>query len=90
MRYRCINAFWVGEKVYPGGVEVVEGDPILETHRAHFTATESAPPAAVRIEQATAAPQELRTVSTTSRPPVKKAPPKKATTKEPEEGNNDA
>ncbi|WP_187589110.1 hypothetical protein [Gordonia sp. OPL2] len=36
MPFRCINAFQYGEALYAGGQLVDDGDPILDTHSAHF------------------------------------------------------
>lgn len=59
--YRCIEPFSVFRNgvplVFNGNTEVLGDDPILKTHRSHFE------PAANRlraVEQATAAPGELR------------------------------
>ena len=75
--FRCINPFSVFRDgipvVYGGQDEVLEGDPILATHPQYFE------PAAERllrrlpVEQATAAPGELRA-------PVLKQPFTKETT----------
>jgi hypothetical protein len=60
--YRCVDPFSPAAKpgeaprVYSAGSEVLGTDPILKTHRSHFR------PSADLIEQATAAPGELRSV----------------------------
>lgn len=36
MSFRCINGFAFGDSTYPGGAQVEDDDPILETHRDHF------------------------------------------------------
>lgn len=36
MSFRCVNAFWFDGKIYPGGKEVGDSDPILQTHRECF------------------------------------------------------
>lgn len=71
MKYRCNNAFFYGERLVAGGVEVDAEDPILRTHREHFVAVDGpAPePPAARTEVATAAPDEMRTLSAPKRAP---------------------
>lgn len=59
MSYRCINAFQFGELTYPGGCEVDDNDPILQTHKTFFTQVDR--PVAIRAtETASAAPAEPR------------------------------
>jgi hypothetical protein len=43
VKYRCINAFATGDRIYTGGEEVDEGDQILKTHRGHFAEVTSRP-----------------------------------------------
>jgi hypothetical protein len=72
-KYRCINAFAYlkgGVKMYGGGTEVSADDSILQTHGLFFalipgsaTADEVAVEA-VGSETATAAPGELRSLTT--------------------------
>jgi hypothetical protein len=73
--WRCTNAFATAGKVprvVGGGEEVLDDDPILKTHRAHFVlaADRLVERAAPQFEQATAAPNELRTVT----PPARRGP----------------
>lgn len=59
MSYRCINAFQFGELTYPGGCEVDDSDPILQSHKTFFAQVDR--PVAIRAtETASAAPAELR------------------------------
>lgn len=74
--YRCVNAFQFGDQLYPGGTEVDDDDPILDSHGDHFVAVTVRPRLAPTVEAATAAPGEHRSLSTKS--PAKKAPAKKA------------
>lgn len=68
MSYRCINAFMYADRVYPGGIQVSDGDPILKTHAAHFARVEVAAPF---TETATATPGETRTtVAPKQEPPT--------------------
>lgn len=61
--YRCIDAFAFRDHIYPGGIVVDEGDPILTTHTAHF-ARVNQPAASAASETASAAPSEHRTPAT--------------------------
>jgi hypothetical protein len=81
--FRCINAFNFGDRMYPGGFQVEEGDPILQTHGDHFARVESP----VVVEATTAAPGERRDLTPPRKAPAKKAAPKKATTTETPEEN---
>lgn len=70
MVQRCVQPFVIwpaGAPVaYTAGRLVEDSDPILKTHRHHFEAVEAVArrnTAAGRIEAATAAPGELRTVT---------------------------
>lgn len=70
MSHRCIDAFGVNFpeanfRVYPGGCEVEDDDPILQTHASHF----------VKVGEAIL-PTE--TASAAHPRAVKKAAPKKA------------
>lgn len=58
MSYRVVDAFVYLEAVYPGGRQVEDDDPILQTHAHHFAKVSE--PAAGAVETATAAPGELR------------------------------
>ncbi|UGT65323.1 hypothetical protein LTT66_18305 [Nocardia gipuzkoensis] len=78
MKYRCINAFATGDRIYTGGEEVDEGDQILKTHRGHFAEVASRPGV---FEAATAAPGEQRDLTPPRKAPAKKAPAKKAAPK---------
>lgn len=78
MSYRCINAFAFGDKIYPGGLQVDDTDPILVSHVAHFARVGEAP--ASSTEVASAAPEEKRE----ARPaPAKQVPAKPAAPKPP-------
>lgn len=72
--FRCINAFNFGDRMYPGGFQVEEGDPILKTHGDHFARVESP----VTVEATTAAPGERRELTPPRKTAAKKAAPKKA------------
>lgn len=74
--YRCVNAFALGDRVYPGGAEVEEGDDILKTHSAHFVRV--ATPVAPVVEVTTAEPGERRDLTPPQKAPAKRVPPKKA------------
>lgn len=69
---RCVEPFAVFHgsvpSVYGAGAEVLDDDPILKTHRAHFEPAEARVLKRTRVEQATAAPGELRRVSTVEEP----------------------
>ena len=58
MSYRCANAFIFADRVYPGGFQVEDGDPILMSHSQFFVKVD-VPPAA-RTEVAAAAPGDAR------------------------------
>lgn len=66
--YRCVEPFAIFKdgrpEVYGEGVEVLDGDPILKTHRTHFEDSVSRVLRSRNVEQATAAPGERRTVTT--------------------------
>lgn len=66
--FRCTEAFAVFTNgvpdVFAEGREVLDGDPILKTHRAHFEDATSRVMRSREVEKATAAPGELRAVST--------------------------
>lgn len=68
MSYRCTNAFAYGDRVFPGGVEVADDDPILETHAANFSQVADLRPA---TETATAAPGSVRHHSSAKKPQAK-------------------
>ena len=62
--YRCVEPFATFRdgipEVYGATAEVLEGDPILKSHRAHFEPVSDRVLRRARVEQATAAPGELR------------------------------
>jgi hypothetical protein len=62
--YRCISPFAVYRdgvpEVYATGEEVLEGDPVLKTHAAMFEPSSARLVRRAPVEQATAAPGELR------------------------------
>lgn len=62
--YRCTEAFAVFRNgapvVFPHGFEVLGSDPILRTHLTHFQPAVDAILRRTAVEQATAAPGELR------------------------------
>lgn len=66
--FRCVEAFAIftngHPEVYSDGQEVMEGDPILKTHRSHFEDASLRVMRSRHVETATAAPGEARTVST--------------------------
>lgn len=66
--YRCTNPFAVVRagvpEVYGADAEVLDDDPILKTHRDHFEPAAARALRRSRVEQATAAPNELRRVTT--------------------------
>lgn len=69
--FRCVESFAVFSgnvpTVYTEGQEVLDGNPILRTHRKHFEdATSRVMRTTQHIERATAAPGGMRTVSTPS------------------------
>lgn len=68
--YRCVEAFAVFDgnvpRVYGFDDEILGDDPILKTHRAHFIPASEAVRRRSGIEQATAAPGEVRSVSFTA------------------------
>lgn len=68
MSYRVVDAFVYLEAVYPGGRQVEDDDPILQTHAHHFAKVSDT--AAGAAETATAAPGQLRhpTVPATPEP----------------------
>ena len=73
--YRCINAFTFKDRMYPGGLQVEDGDDILATHGAHFArVTDTSAPI---TETATAEPGEQRDLTPPRKAPAKKAPAKK-------------
>lgn len=82
---RCKMSFAVqvggAPRVVPAGTLVEDGDPILQGREAYFEDVETyvSDREASRVEQATAAPGEQRTV----RPVARKAPAKKAVAKKP-------
>jgi hypothetical protein len=58
--YRCTNAFWFNNKIYSGGAQVADNDPILKSHGDSFTKVREEV-AAKATETATSAPGEQRT-----------------------------
>jgi hypothetical protein len=89
--HRCINAFEYANRIYPGGCEVADDDPILSSHREHFAKVDPVP-SFVATETASATPGEKRAVEPEpKKAPPPKAPAKKAAPKIPEpEGKTDA
>lgn len=71
--YRCINAFAFGDRMYPGGSQVEEGDPILASHGAHFARVASQ----AVVEATTAEPGARRDLTPPKTAVTKKAPAKK-------------
>lgn len=71
--FRCVGAFAVYRDgvphVYADGVEVLDDDPILKTHREHFEPAAARVLRRPRVEQATAAPGETRRISTLEQEP---------------------
>lgn len=70
--YRCVNPFSVfrGQvpEVYGAGEEILDDNPILKTHPDHFEPATDRVLRRTRVEQATAAPNELRRISTVEEP----------------------
>lgn len=70
--YRCVHPFSVFQgkvpTVYGAGEEVLDDNPILKTHRSHFEPAADRVLRRTRVEQATAAPNELRRVTTVEEP----------------------
>lgn len=60
MSHRCTNAFEYASRIYPGGCQVADDDPILKTHAANFVRVETVP---AFTETATVVPGEQRAVS---------------------------
>lgn len=60
MSHRCINAFDYNNRVFPGGYQIEDNDPILDTHAAHFVRVGEVP--SVGTETASAAPTRPRAV----------------------------
>lgn len=58
MSHRCINAFLYDNRIYPGGLQVEDDNPILETHAAHFAKVEDSRHGGETTSQA---PGETRT-----------------------------
>lgn len=80
MAMRCKESFaiWIGgvPRVVSAGEVVANNDPVVSGRPSAFEDVEAAfARDALKVEQATAAPGELRTVSPA---PVKRAPAKKA------------
>lgn len=71
MSYRCTGAFLFADRVYSGGQQVEDDDPILRTHAEYFTKVDELTRAA---ETASAAPGEVRHAPVKKAPPAKKAP----------------
>lgn len=71
MSYRCISAFEFANRIYSGGAQVGDDDPILKTHGVYFARVEEV---VAPTETATAVPGEKRDVP--HKAPAKKAPPK--------------
>lgn len=67
MTYRCTNAFEYANRIYPGGVQIEDDDPILASHSGHFAKVQTAP-SFVAAETASAAPGEVRAVTEPERP----------------------
>lgn len=71
--FRCTNPFSVFRRgipeVYGAGEEVLDDNPILKTHRDHFEPAAERVLRRTRVEQATAAPNELRRVTTVEQEP---------------------
>lgn len=65
--YRCVEAFAIFRggvpAVYSDGFEVLGSDPILRTHRAHFQPATDQILRRQSVEQATAAPGEMRSIT---------------------------
>ncbi len=70
MSYRCISAFEFANRIYSGGAQVSDDDPILKTHGVYFAQVTETPVVATEI--ATAGPGEKRDVP--HKVPAKKAP----------------
>lgn len=67
MSYRCINAFDYANRIYPGGAQIEDDDPILATHAAHFAKVVTVPSFAA-TETASASPGEVRVPETEPEP----------------------
>lgn len=65
MSHRCINAFEFAGKIYPGGAQIDDDHPILQTHAAFFAKVQDNTAGA---ETSTLAPSEVHT------PPVPTEP----------------
>lgn len=65
MSHRCINAFEFAGKIYPGGAQIADDHPILQTHAAFFAKVQDN---TVGAETSTLAPNEVHT------PPVPTEP----------------
>lgn len=79
MSFRCTNAFVFEDRVYPGGSQVGDDDPILKSHGDNFAKVDES---AIRAtETTTAVPAEQRIVEPVGAVEPKKAPAKKATAK---------
>jgi len=59
--YRCINAFEFDGVIYPGGMLVADGAPIVASHRQHFAHVDVP---RLAVETATAGPGERRDAPT--------------------------
>jgi len=57
--YRCNNAFVFGGRVFPGGIQVEDDDPILETHGANFAHVTDLRPGTETATSAPGAPRDL-------------------------------
>lgn len=89
MSYRCISAFEFAGVIYPGGILIEDGDPIVTSHEAFFARVNDSHAA---TQTATAAPGEKRDVSQSAPayvPAAKKSAARKPSVKSahtPEEG----
>lgn len=72
-KYRCTNAFAFEDRIYAGGTEVEDGDPILGSHGGHFARVQDRPAV---FETATAEPGEQRDLTPPRKTAAKKAAPK--------------
>lgn len=59
MSHRCINAFEFAGQIYPGGTQIADDHPILQTHSTFFAKVQDN--TIVGAEAATLAPNEVRT-----------------------------
>lgn len=82
-KYRCINPFAAGDRIYAGGTEVEDKDPILKSHGDHFAKVTGS---ATVFEATTAAPGEQRDLTPPRKAAVKKAAPKRAPGKSTDDG----